>query len=269
MFIEALVQNVRDEIDSVAKIATVEHIVINDGSTDAGGTENVLNKYSHLHYWSRENRGQYFSMNEGLIKACGEWVCFICADDVMAQGTLRNVIDVVQEDPNCDGLWGRSKFIDTDGEIFEYQPILQRFLHLYKYISHIPHSTVYFKRSFLLNNRLTFDSQLSFNGDYDWFLRAIQKRGNLKFVDHTFVLIRKHENQTTNTKKAEILAEREIVHKKHKVSPIIYETAQFLLSGYSVIQRVVYRTKKYGISEGFSLLLYFIRHKLGINQRGK
>jgi len=268
-YIEALIKSVSSEIDSVADIASVEHIVINDGSTDDGRTDEILNMYLHLRCWSRENRGQYMSMNEGFTAAVGDWICFISADDLIAPGTLKKVIGGIQAFPECDGIWGRSRFIDADGDIYEDQKVLKRFLHLYKYITHIPHSVVYLKRSFLLNNHLSFNSQLLYNGDYDWFLRVLQKRADLKFVNHDFVLIRKHANQTTNKKKKEILAEREIVHKKHKVSSIIYDIAQFLLSACSALKRIAFRTKNYGILEGYSLFVYFVRHKLGLSQKAK
>ena len=45
----------------------IEHLIIDDGSQDGGATVSVLQKYPHLRWWSRENKGQYATMNEGLF----------------------------------------------------------------------------------------------------------------------------------------------------------------------------------------------------------
>ena len=46
-----------------------EHIVIDDGSQDDGKTAANLKRFNHLKRWNRENKGQYATMNEGLIAA--------------------------------------------------------------------------------------------------------------------------------------------------------------------------------------------------------
>ena len=35
----------------------IEHLIIDDGSQDDGATVAILEKYPHLRWWSRENKG--------------------------------------------------------------------------------------------------------------------------------------------------------------------------------------------------------------------
>jgi glycosyltransferase involved in cell wall biosynthesis len=66
-YLEELIQSVLNQ--SYPKI---EHLIIDDGSEDGGATLSILKRYPHLRWWSRENKGQYSTMNEGLLEAKGE-----------------------------------------------------------------------------------------------------------------------------------------------------------------------------------------------------
>ena len=63
-----------------------EHIIIDDGSTDDGATIGVLEAVddSRIHWWTRANRGQYATQNEGIQAARGRWIVVIAADDILA-----------------------------------------------------------------------------------------------------------------------------------------------------------------------------------------
>src|SRR5574341_2572398 len=68
-YLEELIASVRDQ-----DYPYVEHLIIDDGSTDNGVTVEILRKYPHLRWWSRPNQGQYATMNEGLQAAQGELI---------------------------------------------------------------------------------------------------------------------------------------------------------------------------------------------------
>ena len=98
-YIEKLIESVRTQ-----DYHNIEHVIIDDGSTDDDATVAILRKYPHLNWWSRENKGQYATMNEGLEAARGELVCFISADDVMASGAVHCAVEFMQAHPNYDGV---------------------------------------------------------------------------------------------------------------------------------------------------------------------
>lgn len=77
-FLEELILNVQKQ----DYIGDIEHIIINDGSTDDGATQNIIDKYPHLVTRSRSNFGQYASINEAIKLATGDFLVIISADDL-------------------------------------------------------------------------------------------------------------------------------------------------------------------------------------------
>src|SRR5262245_24025055 len=85
-----------DLLDSVAAqdYPCIEHIVIDDGSSDDAATPEVLQRYPHVKWWRRENRGQYPTLNEGFRAASGDLVTTISADDRYCDaGAIRALVD--------------------------------------------------------------------------------------------------------------------------------------------------------------------------------
>ena len=52
-YLEELIQSVTRQV-----YPNIEHLVIDDGSQYGGATVAILNRYPHLRWWSRENKGQ-------------------------------------------------------------------------------------------------------------------------------------------------------------------------------------------------------------------
>ena len=114
----------RPLIDSVLQqdYPNVEHIVIDDGSNDGGATVEILEHYPHLRWWSRENRGQYATQNEGIKAARGEIVGIISADDLYeTPDTFSRVVNYWQDHPGCNMVYGKTRRIDAAGQLFPYQ----------------------------------------------------------------------------------------------------------------------------------------------------
>ena len=79
-------------LDSVrAQGPNVEHIIIDNASTD--GTLDILNQahHSNLYWLSEPDGGQANAINKGLKIARGEVVCFLNADDYFLPGSLGKV----------------------------------------------------------------------------------------------------------------------------------------------------------------------------------
>lgn len=84
-------------IDSVSaqEGVPVELLVIDGGSTD-GTVQTLEAKNDSIAYWvSEPDRGVYHAWNKALERATGRWVCFLGADDKLAQpGTLKTLVDL-------------------------------------------------------------------------------------------------------------------------------------------------------------------------------
>jgi glycosyltransferase involved in cell wall biosynthesis len=93
-----------------------EHIIIDDGSTDDGATVRILKEYSHLHWWSHANKGQYATQNDALAAATGDIVSVISADDAyVATSTFRTVAEYWRAHAGVDVIFGQTLLIDQTG----------------------------------------------------------------------------------------------------------------------------------------------------------
>ena len=76
-----------------------EVIMINDGSTDSSAI--IAQKYANRHEnWDlihKENGGLSSARNAGIVRARGEYICFVDSDDVIASDYLQKLYDAVCE----------------------------------------------------------------------------------------------------------------------------------------------------------------------------
>lgn len=192
-YIEELIQSVLAQ-----NYPNLEHIIIDDGSKDDGATVSILKKYPHLHWWTRPNQGQYFTMNEGLRAAKGDYVCFICADDLLNKNAVSLAMNWMQQHPEYDGVYGLTAYISEDGKSYPYEfPFRKAPIKYYAYFSQIAHCSLYVSRKALIDRDLFFNPEVKFVADYDWILRMIRQGLRIGFVDMSLSTVRLHQNQTS------------------------------------------------------------------------
>ncbi len=195
-YLDELIQSVQKQ-----NYPNLEHIIIDDGSTDDGATIAILRKYPQLKWWSRENQGQYATMNEGLEAAQGQYVCFISADDVLMSEAVQSVLKIFQNNPECDGVSGLTRFITWNGLDYPIKyPFQTAPIRFYAYFSHISHCSLYLHRKRLIENNLLFDPSLRYVGDYDWLLKFLPSSvfSRPKYFYLRFVFIRTRHLRDTN-----------------------------------------------------------------------
>jgi len=77
-----------------------EIIVVNDGSTDNGKTENVAMSYgSKIRYYYKTNGGVSSALNFGIKKAKGDWISWLSHDDVYLPNKLDDQLDFIRNNP--------------------------------------------------------------------------------------------------------------------------------------------------------------------------
>jgi glycosyltransferase involved in cell wall biosynthesis len=213
-FLEELIISVLDQ-----DYPCIEHIIIDDGSDDLGATISILKKYPHLRWWSRENRGQYYSMNEGLIAARGEIICFICADDIMARHAIKNAIDWLINNPKFEAVYGLTAYKKDRNESVKIQHLVGYFP--YKYYPYYPytiqfqHCSLYIRKNLLIEKELYLNPQLNFVGDYDWIIRVIKSGTRLGFLNKVLSIVRFHHMQISSLNKTKMAKEKLEVAKSH------------------------------------------------------
>ncbi len=203
-----------------------EHIVIDDGSTDDGATVAILKRYSHLRWWSRENKGQYATLNEGICAARGNILGIISADDMyVAPSTFSSAVDYLQMHPECGCVYGRTLRIDGKGALLPPDPTLRRppfpawFL---RYALLIQHCSMFIDKEIVVAKGIWFDPSFRYDGDWDWIIR-LSMATRFGYLDRDLSLYREHPNQTRQTvgRKALALEDRRILH-RYKANYVLY-----------------------------------------------
>jgi glycosyltransferase involved in cell wall biosynthesis len=240
----------------------IEHIIIDDGSTDDGATVAVLKKYPHLRWWSRENRGQYATMNEGFLAARGEYVSFISADDLIMPGAIPSVIKTFQENPDYDGVAGLTHFITGDGLPYPIKfPFQTAPIRYYAFFSHISHCSLYLSRERILQEKMFFDPALRFVGDYDWLLRVFAK---LRIYQTKLYLstVRIHSEQTSARYKQVMGKEHQRVISFHHINKLKYKFFTGIYIAIHDMEKMRYAWTQKGFAGVYQLFVdHILRNK--------
>ena len=217
-YLDELIQSVLQQ-----DYPNIEHLIIDDGSQDDGATVAILEKYSHLRWWSRANKGQYATMNEGLLAAQGEIVCFISADDLLSPGAIAIALEYLEKHPRLDGVFGITNFIDSHGKDYPLRvPFRMASIKYVAYFAHISHCSLYIKKSSLNDNDLLFNPYLRFVGDYDWMIRISQSHLEIGAIRNELSKVRIHLNQTSQKGYKSSLVEVKEVLEKNQVNMFLH-----------------------------------------------
>lgn len=242
----------------------VEHIIIDDGSIDGGATVAVLEKYPYLRWWSRENRGQYRTMNEGLEAARGEFICFISADDIMADGAIRTAVNFLIDHPENDAVYGVTGYISENDKPLSIKYFVRyASLKYYPYFAHVQHCSLYISRNFLLNKNLMFNAEIQFVGDYDWILRLLKADIGLGFVDNVLSLVRVHERQISALNRSEMTEDQYKVALSHGYGDIKYTFYTYILHLLILMEQLQSAFKVNGVMGVIAYFCCWWKNKLG------
>lgn len=96
-----------------------ELIIIDGGSTD--NSVDVIKKHADkIAYWvSEKDNGQSDAFNKGFAKARGRLGCWVNADDILLPGTLRAVLDKIENRPDVEWVTGGVVFFDNEMKIWK------------------------------------------------------------------------------------------------------------------------------------------------------
>jgi glycosyltransferase involved in cell wall biosynthesis len=151
----------------------IDHVIVDGGSKDR--TLEIAAAFPSRVVVATDDRGMYDAINRGLAAVEGDVVGYINADDEIASGALRAVVEGLAAHPEAEWVIGTVEYIDEAGRVLGRMRPVAPSLRAYLGIgwSPIPQQTVWVRRSFL--ERVgPYDDTYRNCGDYDWYARALK-----------------------------------------------------------------------------------------------
>lgn len=190
-YLEELIESVREQ-----DYPCIEHIIIDDGSTDEGATVAILKRYPHLRWWSRPNKGSYATINEGLLASTGELVTVICADDKYAGETaISSAVKCMTSYKQCDAVYGETIMMNEKSCVLDTEPPVSGPLWFFRYYPIVCHCSLLLKRSVIINKDCFFDTTFPYAADHVWIIQLIQKGCVFRRLRKPIAMFRVHATQ--------------------------------------------------------------------------
>lgn len=170
----------------------IEHIVVDGESTD--GTAGIVGSYPSRLISGRDG-GMYEAINKGLTAATGEIFGYVNSDDELTPGALERVARAFAANPDKNWLVAPMILIDGDGNaLATLRP--PRWLSPTRFRALgwncFPQPSTFFRTEFARNELGGFDTSYRFVGDWDFFLRALD-RGRPIYVSQPLSRFRLHD----------------------------------------------------------------------------
>lgn len=154
-----------------------EHLIVDGASTDT--TPEVLRAHQDPRRLvvSEPDHGIYDAMNKGLLRASGDVVGFLNADDFLAgPDVIEQIARAFIEAPRLDVLYGDLEYISADAKmrtvrVWRSGDFVERQL---RRGWMPPHPTFYVRRS-LLDRIGKFDTRYRIAADYDFMIRCLKQ----------------------------------------------------------------------------------------------
>ncbi|PQJ32180.1 hypothetical protein BST92_09695 [Nonlabens arenilitoris] len=176
-----------------------ECIIVNDGSTD--DTENIVRRWmqndSRFSLISIENSGVSNARNQGIIKAKGEYILPIDADDYIDENYLESAFDLFNTSPSCKVVYGAVMMIGEKNEKWELPEFSMKELAIYNII---PVSGIYRKKEWqrIEGYDVKLDKGLE---DWEFWIHLLKDDPIVKFIENICLYYRikpKSRNTSVN-----------------------------------------------------------------------
>ncbi len=191
----------------------IEYLVIDGGSNDE--SVEILHSYGDRFYWMAEkDRGQSDAINKGMARAKGDILAYLNSDDVLAPGAIERVVGFFQRNPDCDMVYGNANYIDeNDGVIGCYKTADYSYDRLLEDCMVCQPATFWKRR--IAEKVGSFDENLNYVMDYDYWLRIAKANGNIRFLPVTLASSRLYPETKTLSARSKIFKEIFKICRKH------------------------------------------------------
>ena len=221
----------------------IEYIIIDGGSDD--GTVRIIKKYEKdIAYWiSESDNGQSAAFNKGLKVATGEIIGWINSDDIYYENAVSSAVQILNERPEIDIVFGNFNYIDEKGEIIHWSKEIKLNLLVYLFTQKCYHCNVaglFRKKCFDAHGMLRED--LTYSMDYELYVRFATNKCRFYQSDRILGAYRLHSQSKTSTVVSRFVAEARMVSQSYKdkleFNPIFDMPLKYLFAVYRIILKV-------------------------------
>ena len=197
-FLKRCVKSVRDQVDATPFPGfTVSHLIQDSNATGwiptqlrerLGVPDEALAAYQ-LGIHSEEDQGMYDALNRAFAKSDGEIIGHINCDEQYLPGTLAFVHECFQKDPGLQVLSGAVVITYPDGSYCcSRKPIRPGYHHTAVCHLSLFTAATFYRRTFLEELGVFFDTRFRAAGDADLFARILKSKARLKTSPRYFSL---------------------------------------------------------------------------------
>jgi glycosyltransferase involved in cell wall biosynthesis len=206
-----------DSLISCTGIEKTEILLIDDGSTDASGkiADSYCEKHSNFRVIHKSNEGPSATRNLGMTEACGEYIFFCDADDMVEPVLFEKVISLSEVSDEDMFLWDSAIVYEMnnitshkDAEYFAHcglpkneqtytgKEIMEILIRKGKgFIATVWLSA--YRRDFLLSNKLFFESGLIYEDEL-WVPKVLLAAKSVHYIPEKIYLYRVRPGSITN-----------------------------------------------------------------------
>jgi len=204
-----------DAILSVAQQqgVTVEHVVQDSLSSDC--TLEILRRYRDVRWQWESDGGQSDAINRGFLRATGDLVGWLNADDYYLPGGLAAIAKAADEHPEADVFYGDCIFVDGEGSVVrsKVEHDFDRDI-LFYFGCYIPSTATFFRRRVIERGYLL-DCDFRVCMDFEYFVRLACDGFQFHYVPRFVAAFRWHEDNISLQQAERRLFERLEVQRRY------------------------------------------------------
>lgn len=202
---------------SIQNYPNVEHIVVDDGSTDQ--TASILADFSSDHDLNiirTENRGQAAALNTGFEQATGDYVAWVNGDDILFTKTaLSQVVEAFEADSEADLVYGIHALINSE-DTFQGLHVPVPWFSTDRLKRWCFGAFVFMRRE--VANMYGPDTDYNYALDYEMFLRAAADGCKFAYIPETLLGYRIHNATKSVQGSEEMRKESKAIKQKYGVN---------------------------------------------------
>lgn len=213
----------------------IEHLIIDGASKDR--TVAIVRRHPHAMVVSEPDNGLYDAMNKGILKATGDYLCFLNAGDALhSKDTIEHIAREAKRREETKGtdiavIYGDTHIVDDEGHFLRNRRLTPP-EHLtwrsFKEGMLVCHQAFYINRQIAQPYDLTY----KFSADFDWCIRCMkegEKRGMINLYLHEPFADYLAEGMTTANHQASLKERFRIMAKHYGLATTILQHIWFTL----------------------------------------